>query len=232
MAVQLNNSDIHLVNSTANAFVSNNAAFTLAGWINGTWNGGGRISMLGIYGPSTPTAGLQIGTNGIGDLACWGWSGGALISSTGMTAYNSTFVHVAYTYDGSTHSLYLNGALVATSTTALAATAQMNMIYINGYPTGGILETGSFQVDDVNYFSRTLTLEQIQTIYNSRGQRHAIVYGSIATFAFEESAQGTTISSVVDLSGNGNHLSSAGAGSSIKYTYSSGTASINLRPVL
>jgi hypothetical protein len=238
MPIQLNASDIHLRSSQAMGLRSTDP-FTILVWINATWTGGARISMVGLYGPSadtplgTPITAVQIGTtNGSGELSTWSWGGGALVTtaSSAMNAYNGLWVHIAYTYNGTTHLLYRNGVQVASATNAQIA-GYLNQVYINGYPTGGTSEVGALQVDSYTLFRRVLTPDEILTMFTAQGDRHGITTGLIAHYDFDELGQGVASTNVTDMSGNGNTLTSTGAGSAITYTYPTAYANSNLRPV-
>ena len=237
MAIQTTAADYHLRSSAAMGLQSQ-SVFSITCWLNAVWNPGARNSFVGIYGPTTdtplgtPVTALQIGTaNGAGDLVCWTWGGGTMVQlATGMTAFNNAWVHIAYTYDGTNHRLYRNGAQVATSTTAQIA-GFLNQVYINGYPTGTTNEVAAFQVDQYGLYRRTLSADEIQTIYNAAGARHGIVNGQICRYEFDEGAQNAACSAVVDLSNSGHGLSSTGAGATFTYTYPSTYANSNIRPV-
>jgi hypothetical protein len=195
--------------------------------------------MVGIYGPLTdtplaaPITAVQIGTtNGGGELSCWTWGGGTLTGTTAgsMTAFNGQWVHIVYTHSGTTHTLYRNGVQVSTST-ATQITGFLNQVYVNGYPTGGTGETAAFQVDGYTLFRRVLSPDEILTMYKAEGDRHGIVNDLLCHYDFDELGQGSTTTSVADMSGNGHTLTVTGAGSAITYTYTNAFANSNLRPV-
>lgn len=232
MAILCNASDTHLACSASN-FTTSQQPFSICVWINATWNAGARGSFVGMYGPAVPVTALQIGTAaGNYDLTCWTWGGGLMISTaTGvMTGYNGVWTFISYSYDGTTHRLYRDGIQLATSTTAQIA-GQFNQVYINGYPTGGTSEVSNHSVDAYAYYNRTLSADEMLTMANSRGSRHGITYGLLARFDFDELSQGTNVGTVIDVSGGGNNLSLAGAGTPMTYTYTNTIANANLRPV-
>jgi hypothetical protein len=238
MPIQTNASDIHLRSSQTTGLQSSNA-LSISVWINATWTGGARLSMVGIYGPATdvalggPVTAVQIGSSsGGGDLTCWTWGGGALVATAAgsMTAFNGQWVHIVYTYNGTNHVLYRNGVQVATTTTAQLP-GFLNQVYINGFPGGGTSEVGAFQVDGYTLYRRTLTASEAQTIYKAEGDRHGIVNNLLCHYDFDELGQGVTTTNVNDTSGNGHTLTSTGAGTAITYTYTNAFANSNLRPV-
>lgn len=230
MAVQCATGDVHLINSTATGFTAATDPFSVVVWINAVWNTTTVGSYVGIYGPApTPTSAVQIGVR-TNTLTVWTFGGGVLVAAPTAPTSN-VWNHIGYTYDGTTHRLYVNGALVNTSTTAQLA-GQFEMVCINGYPTGLANETSTHQVDSYAYYNRVLSTEEILTMANAQGARHNIVNGLIAAYEFDELTAGATATAVTDLSGNGNHLSRTGAGTAqITYVYNNTAASSNLRRV-
>lgn len=219
-------------------FTASNTPYSITVWINAVWSSGNTYSFVGMYdgtppATGTPTTGLQIGTRGAGGiLSCWTYGGNLLVQSGAvMTPYDNVWCMITYTYDGVNHNLYRNDTLLATTTTAVV-TGTFTQVYINGYPpTGTANETTSFSIDSYTYYGRTLSAAEIQTIYNAAGARHGITNGMLARYEFDELAQGATVSTVLDMSGNGNTLNNTGAGAAITYTYPGTYANSNLRPV-
>lgn len=239
MAIQMTGgTDRHLYTVSPN-FLSSTAPYSITVWINAVWNGGSRLSFVGMYDGGlvtpAPTTGLQIGAgSGAGEVSCWTYGGTVLVESAvaAMTPFNNTWILITYTYDGTTHRVYRNNTLLASSAAIDPVPGVFTQIYINGYPpAGSISETATYQVDAYAYYGRTLPLEEITTIYNSTGTRHGIVDRLIARYDFDELAQGATVSGVVDVSGNGNTMLNSGAGTPITYTYTNTTANSNLRMV-
>ena len=146
-----------------------------------------------------------------------------------MTAYNNTWANITYTYNGTTHLVYINGVQAGSATTAQNA-GTFTQVWINGYPpTGNNNECAVFGVDSYIYYNRTLTANEALTIYNSTGMRHGILNGQLTRYEFDELAQGSAVTSVTDLSGNGNNLSVVGGGTSFTYNYATSFADSNLR---
>lgn len=236
MAIQCTSVDTHLANSINGVnFTLSTSSFSVAVWINADWTtaSGTNGSFVGLYGPApTPTTAIQIGRRSINDgVTVWTWGGAILVQTTAGALTSNTWNHVAYTYDGTTHNLYINGTLAATSTTAQLA-GQLTTVYINGYPTGTTSEVSTYKVDSYLYYNRTLSVDEVKTIYAAKGARHCIVNGLLAMYEFDEGIEGATTTSIIDLSGNGNTLSISGAVSTgITYTYVGATASSNLRRV-
>ena len=241
MAISTTAADTHLRSSQAMALGSR-TAFSVSCWLNAVWNPGSRRSLVGIYGSATdvplsaPISGIQIGTGaGNGDLTCWTWGGGTMVSTaTGvMTPYNNQWVLITYTFDTVTHRVYLNNALAASQldTVNPQINAQFNQVYINGYPGGGTSEVAAFYIDQYSLYRRTLSLEEIQTKFHSQGARHGIVNGLICRYEFDEGIQSSATTFVPDLTENGHSLTITGASTAISYSYVNSIASSNIRPV-
>lgn len=237
MAVQCVAGDVHLSNSgSGNGFVMGNESFSIAVWIYADWSLSGTSgSFVGLYGEQ-PTFGsaIQIGRrNGFpNQVSCWSWGGVTLVQSSVGAITSNAWQFVVYTFDGTTHTVYVNGNAVGTSTNVPNA-VQMTTVYINGYPSGVANETDSTcRVDSYAYYNRTLSADEIKTMYYANGARHNIVNGLIAAYEFDGGIDGSTVSTIKDFSGNGNDLVSSGAGvTPITYTYSGTVASTNLRRV-
>jgi hypothetical protein len=241
MAVLTTAADCHLRSSQTMGLLAR-SAFSISVWINAVWNPGSRRSIVGVYGPATdvalgtPIAGVQIGTSaGGGDLTCWTWGGGTLVGTAAgvMTALNNTWAHIVYTFDGTTHRVYLNGVLGTSQldTVSPQITGYLNQVYINGYPGGVVNEVTSFYVDQYNLYRRTLAADEIGTMYNAGGARHGIMNDLICRYEFDELASGSTASSIVDLTGNGHTLTITGASTAITHSYVNSLANSNIRPV-
>jgi hypothetical protein len=244
MAIQCTAADYHLRSTSSFLNISSTAPFSIAVWLNASWTDGNTYSFVGIYGPTnsndsptaTPVTALQIGTKtGQGNLVFWTWGGTTLTAtSTGvMNAFNNKWCHVTYTYDGTTHRGYVNGKLV-TSTVGSNTAGFLKQIYINGYPGATTNETSTHQVDAYMLYNRALRDDEILTISSARGSRHAITYGLLVWHEFDEQAQGTSVTNVVDLTKNGVNLTNVSVGTPgapATYTYINTLANSNLRPV-
>jgi hypothetical protein len=213
-------------------------ANTLMVWINAaTWTGAATNSMVGTY--TSATAGgtaIQIGTRaGTGNCDVWTWGGTVLVSSAGGTGIttltNGTWYHIAYTFDGTTHRLYINGIQTNTATTAQIA-GTITAIYINGFPTGTTSETGTFSVDDISYFNRTLSASEILTAYSTAGERDGLIYGLTASCLLNEGYIGTTANACIDYSGRGNTLTPIGVATGVNFIYATSYITSDIRPPL
>ena len=226
--------DYHLASQTGSLSISGTAPVTLMVWLNTNWTIGNTVSMVGTY--NTATSGgtaIQIGTKaGTGACDVWTWGGTTLVSTVGlMTLTNNEWVHVAYTYDGTTHRIYINSQFVNSSTVAQQA-GTITAVYINGYPTGGTNETGTFSVDDVSYFNRALSADEVLTAYTTAGDKDGLVYGNNVSFVFDEGFPGSIANAVIDQTGNGNTLTPIGPASGVNFVYTASFISGDSRPVL
>lgn len=230
--------DYHLASQSGSMSINPLVANSLMCWINATtWTGGATNSMIGTYNSATAggTA-IQIGTrNGTGNCDIWTWGGGVLVSSlggTGITSLtNGSWYHIAYTYDGTTHKLYINGIQTNTATTAQIA-GTITAIFINGFPTGGTAETGIFSIDDISYFNRTLSASEVLTAYTTSGDRDGLRYGCTASILFSEGTVGAIANNCIDYTGNGNTLTPIGTATGVNFTYSSSYINGDTRPPL
>lgn len=234
MAIQMTGgTDRHLYTTSTN-FINSTDPCSISVWINAVWSGGTRLSFVGMYNGTVTagtTTGLQIGTGTAGQVVCWTYGGTTMVTSatSAMTPFNNTWVLITYTYDGTTHRVYRNDTLLGTGTAAQNP-GQFTQIYINGYPpTGTTAETATYQIDTYSYYNRELSQPEIATIYQAYGNRHGITQGLLASYDFDEAPPGTTVTNVVDTSGNGNSMLNTGAGTAITYTYANTVASSNLR---
>lgn len=235
MAVQFTVNGDSLANATDASFFQNALLpSSISVWINADWQGAaGTRSYVGMYNNVGGTA-IQIGSrvaNGQCDI--WTWGGGIMISTTGLTMPNGSWVHVGYTYNGTTHRVYINGVQNNTSTTAQQA-GTFNMVFLNGFVTGATSETGTFQVDTYDYYNRELSANEMQTIYQSFGNRHGIVYGCIARYEFDEGVSGSNVGTIYNQTAYNGAVSNliSNSARTPDVTYSPGYVSGNLRPPL
>lgn len=229
MAVLCNTTDSHLT-STVSGAPDTGEPITITTWMTGTWSTGATSakSFVGIYGPSAaaPTTAIQIGSRTTNNAVyVWTWGGGVLINTGAGVVTDGALHFIAYTFDGTSHRIYVDGALQATTTTAQIA-GQFNTFYINGYPTGGTNETSTHVVDSVRMYHRALPAGEILTMYASRGARHGINYTQIAYYEFDEGAQGAATSTCYDMAGGvvPALLTWTGSGAAMTYTYINGEA--------
>ncbi len=159
-SINLDGTDDYITLANGSSFPANNVSQSISAW---------------FYYPTTPVTTATIvslvntGSTSIttmqvrsGNIGVFKW-GGTTLAATPQPA-QATWHHVVYTFDGTTHSLYLNGRLANTSTTA-ANTATPNAAYIGDYTSSGG-ERWPGKIDDVKIFNYSLTKQQALAIYN------------------------------------------------------------------
>lgn len=218
MAVQVYKSGGVLSSQPTGFSNSATSTNTLCAWIyandSTVWNQ--RTSMVGLYGPgAAPTTAFQMGCFSAGDWGCWTWGGTQIIGLPGHAPVNQ-WNHYTVTYDGSTALLYINGVLQNTATFTQQS-GNLTQTFINGYPTGADLESGNFSVDDVIFFNRVLSVQEIQTIYNLKGPRDGIFAGVLARYTYDEGVINSNVVVGKDLSISGAHMTPS-AGTAPTYT--------------
>jgi fibronectin type 3 domain-containing protein/azurin len=92
-----------------------------------------------------------------------GSSSNLVTSVASLTA--NTFYHVACTWDGSTISLYINGALNVSGTQTITPAGNISPLYIGQF--GGNSDRFAGVIDEVRIYNRALTLSQIQIDMNT-----------------------------------------------------------------
>jgi Concanavalin A-like lectin/glucanases superfamily len=94
-----------------------------------------------------------------GQVGVWKSGGTFLVSAAPPSA--NTWHHYAYTCDGTTHRLYIDGTLLASSTVVPQTAAVANLQF--GHWTGG-QEYFSGQLDDVRIYTRALSATEVQAL--------------------------------------------------------------------
>lgn len=175
--------------------VSSTGPQTLMCWINAnTGNWTTTRSMCGLYSSSNVDGGAgcaaQIGArSGNGNVCAWEWGGTVMVQSTGFTPPIGSWFHAAYTYDGTTARIYINGVL--NNSTAFAKnTGNFNMVFVNGYIFGGTAESSEFMIDGIIAYNRVLNANEILSIYASQGERDGNMLGCVARFPLNGRAPG------------------------------------------
>jgi hypothetical protein len=135
----------------------NNARQSVAFWFNFTaMPTDGAVCVSMTDGPDNNTR-LKIGFNE-GRVTVWKSSGDNLASAPPVAP---GWHHYAYTYDGTTHRLFLDGVLRAMSNAAAdngpAGNARLGAIYNNAENYGG-------QLDEVRIYNRPLTQAEITAL--------------------------------------------------------------------
>jgi hypothetical protein len=132
-----------------------NAPQTVSAWIklNGT---SGQPYIVSMW-DGTSQSGVSLGING-GQLAAWKWGPSNLVSTAPPSL--NVWHHVAYTFDGTTHKLYVDGVLASTSTTAPnahAVTRAQLGAYNGGSSFNGLL-------DDIRIYNAALSATAVANL--------------------------------------------------------------------
>ncbi|HVY41144.1 MAG TPA: LamG domain-containing protein [Polyangia bacterium] len=104
--------------------------------------------------------GIKLGLSG-GTLSAFGWDGTVLASGT--TPTDGGWHHLAFTYDGTTNALYLDGALAGTSTTGHSGAAA-TVANLGSYDGAHELMAAGGGVDDVRIYNRPLNATEISAL--------------------------------------------------------------------
>jgi hypothetical protein len=129
-----------------------NAPQSVAAWIKLNSTSGGQyiVSMWDVGSTSGVSFGIQYG-----QLQAFAWGPRTLVSTSKLPS-TGVWHHVAYTFDGITHKLYLDGALVSTGTAAPdvhAVTRAQLGAFNSGSSFNGLL-------DDIRIYKTALTAGQ------------------------------------------------------------------------
>jgi hypothetical protein len=132
------------------------AAQTVSLWVNYS-STAGTHNFITLTNP-TALCGLQIGLRG-GDLRAWKWGGVTLVTKTSPPA--SGWHNIIYTFDGSNHTLIVDGVTAANSNT-LQASCAVTDVQVGAVETSKELFQGS--VDDLRIYNRVITAAEIALI--------------------------------------------------------------------
>jgi hypothetical protein len=171
-SISLDGTDDYVTLANASSFPANNASQTIAAWLYYPTTPGSTATAISLVNTSSSSiTALQVRSGNIG-IFKWGGTG---LASTTQPA-QATWNHVVYTYDGTTHSLYLNGRLANTSTTS-PNSATPNAAYFGDYTASGG-EYWPGQIDDVRIYNYPLTAAQALLIFNDGAARYGPVTGA------------------------------------------------------
>lgn len=141
--------------------------------------------------------GFRVGVYGV-----YNYGGGTTVLA-GSTPTAGMWHHLAYTFNGTNHIFYLDGALSNQTTTA-AQTGTVTSFQLLGNQW---TENATVILEDLRVYSRTLSAGEIETIYSVKGT-DGIVSEMVSRFLFNEGAPATNPgagTTVRDISNNGNH---------------------------
>jgi hypothetical protein len=235
MALQFTTNGDALANVTDTSFfLASTSPQSISVWINALWDGATKTSSyVGMYNGAGSTAAIQIGSRiAQGQCDIWSWGGAIILSSTGVTVPSNTWINITYTFDGTTARLYYNGVLNNSAAYAPAA-INFNQVFLNGYTSGGVGETATFQVDTYEYYARALSASEIQTMVSTQGNRHGIVYQELLRYEFDEGVVGVPVAAIFNQSPQVGTASNNLVSNSVRtpaVTFAAGYVSHNLRP--
>jgi hypothetical protein len=150
-------------------------------------NLGSLTALQTIFNAVNPTLGIgyQVGISAAGAFNIWSYGGGVLISATGLTL--SSWLSLAYTFNGTTHTLYINGIAVATSTTA-TQTGAPSLIQIGGNQWNEYLR--NTLVEDLRVYDRAITVEEAVSYHT---EYFNDIYGLVAWWKCQEANNGIAL---------------------------------------
>jgi hypothetical protein len=131
---------------------ANNASQTISAWVNFSSTSADQY-VVSLWNPATTQA-LSMGILS-GKLMVWRWGPGPLVSMAPPST--NSWHHVAYTYDGKTHKLYLDGKTPATGTTP-ANVSPVTVAEIGSWSGEGFFHG---QIDELRVYNVALSATQI-----------------------------------------------------------------------
>ncbi|HXI58344.1 MAG TPA: LamG domain-containing protein, partial [Polyangia bacterium] len=153
------------------------AARSMTAWVNlGSTSG---IQDMISYRTAANSTVIGMGIRG-GNIAAWG--GGGVVFAQVAPPATGSWHHVAYTFDGTTHSMYLDGGTPGTGTTS---------------PTGGTIGLGNIgsregtseffsgSLDDLRVYNVALTAAQVKNLaagrYSGKGSNTVVTLGAASS---------------------------------------------------
>jgi hypothetical protein len=149
-----------LANNTVTKLPNPSTALTLSIWFKANTVSGIQ-DLITISNRST--AGDQLRLNGT-SLSVNRWNTSQLNGFPNANLVANTWYLATYTYDGTTSRVYLNGALVGSSTDAVQNGAVTSVV-IGNYNTSGGLEPFAGSLDDARVYKRTLSAAEVTALY-------------------------------------------------------------------
>jgi hypothetical protein len=143
------------------------------------------------------TNGVQIGFRD-GTVAVWRTSGGEILVKAATPPSASTWHHVAYTYDQTTHTLYIDG-VVADAEMAASDSRTPNTVWLGTLDGSNELYKG--EMDEVRVWSAARSAGEVQT--DMRHSPPGPAAGLVEYWTFDDVHSGGR---AVDASGSGNDV--------------------------
>jgi hypothetical protein len=147
---------------------SDPTAFTLACWAKGAAQSDKRIIAFGSSTSSNPAIALQTGTVGTAKARLW-WRLNSITTAVAIEssadAFDSTWHHIAATWDGTTASVYVDGELSGSSTPTISTTT------LNRTAIGALLRATpaawfAGSLDEIRIYDAAATAGEIAGIMN------------------------------------------------------------------
>jgi len=164
-ALQLNAAQGGYVNAGANNMPANNAPQTISLWMNVPSIPGNGVNenavVLTKNGAGNGT-GVQIGFRGP-NLDVWQLGANVLLSVT--PPMTNTWTHYVYTFDGTTHRLYVNGALQVSAAISVTTVATPDQVIFGNYAGGSEYFNGA--LDEIRIYNRALNPTEVQALDNA-----------------------------------------------------------------
>jgi len=179
------NGSSSVVTLTVSRLPAANAAQSISAWINVSGLPASASSLVSLTSASSAVK-LGLGPTA---LSVQRNDGSALISTAAPTT--GTWHHVAYTWDGATNRLYVDGAAVTPTATSHDSGAVTDA-FLGATSASAGFYNGS--LDEVRVYDRALTAQEVNTLALGR-----IPGTSIATHTFIDAYAATVGSNVADL---------------------------------
>jgi hypothetical protein len=201
MAIEITSSAQIIRSSTIipSSLFNFNNPLTITVWIRkGNWVESGLAkSLVGIYNV-VASAGIQLGLYNSA-FAAWRYSGFNLTRVSSDTFIPNNWYFFTYIFTGTSSKMYVNGIL-RNSTNVVTQNGGIEIFQINSFPFNpSFLETSNdFAVSDYRVYSRILSLDEIRTVYNSRG-RDSIVSDLKLRFPLNELPSGNLVNETYNI---------------------------------
>lgn len=146
-------------------FVAKPAAFTVAAWIK---NNGASATFQCVFAWGHSAAGIAVfRKTDVNQLQYGEYDGVNFHSATSTQTISGGWTHVAMTDDGTTVSLYINGA--ADGSGSVTTTPTLSVMALGaGRVVGSAHESGWIgQIDDWRFYNRTLSADEIAQLYRA-----------------------------------------------------------------
>ncbi len=154
---------LSIANTSNRILPASNAAFTLSLWFNPRTVTTATVKSI-ISNETWTVSGFRCGINSTGKLEFWSSESGGTTNLTSTTTINAnSWYHMVVAYDGTSASMFLNGQLEATDTTA---TIVSNTNTVNVAAAIGGKEYFDGLIDEIKIYTSALTANEVKLDYN------------------------------------------------------------------